>query len=296
MLALLARYASAEPAITLLDGPTLFQPCLDESDCTDYFSPQLAETLSEAGYAMLADPVATTALGGDGTGGVFEMSINTTPLGRPNAVQDLYPPVPAVGRVGLGGLLALPQLQLGLGLHGLPRVKLGEGYTSAFGFVMSGAWVPVRQLKLGGELGWSRSAFAISLIDNSGDLRKIPELQPYIEKGVECFVDPCVDELVQRSVMFRVGAAVQPVPAWFTYMRLGVLTQRQELTIALDGSSWQLKPASPELSMGTGVRVAEIWQLSLGFAYAIRPYEASTEDRGMLKLGAATSVQIGPRR
>jgi hypothetical protein len=295
MLLLLAAPSLAEPAITLADGPTLFQPCLDEPDCTGYFAPQLAETLAEAGYAMQPDPVATSALGNQGTGVVAEVSVNSTPLGPPNAVQSLYPPVPMVGRLGLGGLLALPHLQLGLGLHGLPRVKLGDGSTAAFGLLASAAWVPLRQLRLGGELGWTRSTFSISLIDSSGDLRKIPELQPYIEKGIECFVDPCVDKLVQHALSARVGLAVEPVPFLFGYVRGGVVSQSQELSIALDGSAWKLSPVSPELSLGAGVRAAELWQLSLGLAMAQRPVSASTSSRSMLKLGAATSVLLGPR-
>jgi hypothetical protein len=108
-------------------------------------------------------------------------------------------------------------------------------------------------------------------------------------------VDPCVDKLVQHALSARVGLAVEPVPFLFGYVRGGVVSQSQELSIALDGSAWKLSPVSPELSLGAGVRAAELWQLSLGLAMAQRPVSASTSSRSMLKLGAATSVLLGPR-
>ena len=293
--------ALAQPAIELHEGPTLLQPCLDIPLCMDAFSPPLAEALTEVGYALHNEGVATSALGSRGTGAIVEVGLHTMPIGPKNEIQERFPPVPAIPRFALGGTYGMggrsdPGPQFSASLHGLPRVRVDKVETWAIGGSTSAAVPLERHLFVGGELSWTRAAVEIPLIDSVADLRQIDELKEYIDRGKVLCADPCVDRMVQNTVSARLGAAVEPIPEILAYARGGFVSHSETLYIALDGSSWRLSPVVPEFSFGAGFRAGGVWQTTIGATTARRPPSASTEKRSMTRLVLTTAARIGPRR
>jgi hypothetical protein len=300
MVVLLPSVALGQSAIALHRGPTVLQPCLDDVACTGYFAPQLSETLVEAGFMLQHDAVGTTAFGGRGTGLVLEAGLNSMSLGRPNTLQSTFPLVPAIARFAVGGLLgwgsvADPGPQLALGLHALPRLRIGGGTTSAFGVTTSAAIPFERRVWLGGEVSWTAAEFGVSLVDSTADLRELDEVRPYVEGQLEC-PEPCIDHLAAHAVSARLGTTVEPVPEVFVYARGGVIVQHERLDIALDGSEWRLTAVSPEASLGAGFRAGDRWQMALGLISARRPAPASTDGQAMTKIALTTAFRFGPSR
>jgi hypothetical protein len=301
MLALLALPALAQSTVELHQGPTLLQPCLDTPDCTELVAVPLSEALTEIGYGLHHEGVGTSALGARGTGVVTEVALGTMPLGEGNDIQQTFPAVPLLPRLSVGGLYAAgsreaPGPQLAAAVHGLPTLRMGEASTWAFGASASAA-VPIeRRVLVGGGLSWTHAGFSVPLIDSVGDLRQLEGLEEYVEQGRVLCEEPCLDKMVQHTASARVGASVEPLPWLLAYLQTGILTQSERFHIALDRSVWRLAPVMLEASAGAGVRVDDVWQVTLGATTASRPAGASTEGRGMTRLVMATSLRLGPRR
>jgi hypothetical protein len=285
--------ALAQTSIDLREGPTVLQPCLDEPACVDYFGPQLSETLVEAGYALQHEPIGTSAFGSSGIGVVAELGVSSTPLGEPNQLQSMFPSVPAVPRIALGGTYQFQHLALAGGLHGFPRLTLGDGTTGAFGASASAAGEVAGLVRLGGELSWTSASFRVSLFESTADLRSFEAIAPYVPRGFTC-EEPCLDELRQQSLSARAGVGVVPIDVLFVYLKGGVTSQSQRLSIALDDSEWGLGPLMPEWVVGFGTRLGGRWQLGGGLATAYRPWASSTERRSMTKIAVSTAFRFGP--
>jgi hypothetical protein len=281
-------------AIQLDQGPTLLQPCLDEPTCVGYFSPQLTEALDEAGYALQHEPIATSAFGSAGSGVFTEVGVSTVPLGRPNSIQGLYQTLPAVPRLAVGGTLDLAPAIVAVGLHGLPAIHVAGGSTRAIGLSASGAAKLVRGIvRPGAELDWTHGSFDVAVIESSGELRSIEAIKPYVPKGVEC-AEPCLDHLDQQAFSARAGVGVVPIEEVWAFLKVGVTSQVQRYTFALDGSVWKVNPVMPELSLGMGTRLGGRWQLGAALATAFRPASTYTTKSAMTRLAVSTAFRFGP--
>ena len=121
-------FAAAALADPLTLGPalsTLAGPCLEDPTCADLWSRQVSEAVLETTYALVHEPVMTSAFGGRGMGLDTEVQVGTLPIGPRNDVQRTYPEIPAVPTLAVGWHLGsytyeTPYPELALGVHGLP--------------------------------------------------------------------------------------------------------------------------------------------------------------------------------
>lgn len=249
----------------------------------------MSEAVLETTYALVHEPVMTSAFGGRGMGLDTEVQVGTLPIGPRNDVQRTYPVIPAVPTLAVGWHLGsytyeTPYPELALGVHGLPPSTVAGVSSWAVGASASAAWPLSRALWLGGELAWNTSSLRVPIVESMSTS----------SMSLPCDAD-CKDSLVQHTPSARLGLSLEPAPALFLYAKGGVTAAVQEVRM-VDGTRLDDAPVLPEISGGGGIRVGDRFQLAIGATSASRPERSTTGSPWMTRIVASTGVRFGDAR
>jgi hypothetical protein len=303
LFAITVSRAQSEPELT--DGKTLLSECFANPSCDAYLSGILGENMTEYGFALQFDPIATSAIAGKGYGFVTELHIDTVPLGEGNDVSKRLLIPPAVPRIAVGyqyGSFTYddPYPQLAFGAFILPPVSILDGLLFSTGAHV-GASVPLYKHILWGalELDGSWAHITAPLVGSEQQLSQLAPLEDRLSAGTDCptLTSDCFDQFNQSTWTARTGLSVEPFPGAFFYGRLAAALLRQRLYVAYDRTTWQIRGLQPQAQIGAGVRAGDKYQLTTELALANKPAYLSTNDsRLMAKVVTSFSFRFGHAR
>jgi len=289
----------------LIDGETLFSECFADATCDAYISGILGENMTEYGFALQFDPIATSALAGKGYGLVTELHIDTVALGEGNDVSKrlLIPPI--VPRIAVGyqyGSFTYdnPYAQLAFGAFILPPVSILDGQIFSTGAHV-GAAVPLYSHLLWGaiELDGSWAHITAPLVGSEQQLSQLEPLDGHLSSETLCpiLTSDCYDQFNQAAWTARTGLSLEPLAGAFFYARVAATLLRQRLFVAYDKTTWQIRGLQPQAQLGAGVRAGDKYQLATEVALANKPAYLSTNDsRMMAKVVTSFSFRFGHAR
>ncbi|MCA9493201.1 MAG: hypothetical protein KC621_24890 [Myxococcales bacterium] len=273
------------PALSTLAGP-----CLDDPTCADLWGKQVSEAVLETTYALVHEPVMSSAFGGRGMGLNVEAQVGTLPLGPRNDVQRTYPVIPAVPTLAVGWHLGsytyeTPYPEVAIGVHGLPPNSVAGVSSWALGGTASVAFPLSRLVWIGGEAAWNTSSLRVPIVMSMSTT----------DLTVPCSGQACKDSLLQHTPSGRLAMSLEPAPAWFLYGKVGLTAAVQEVRM-VDGTRLSDAPVLPEIAAGTGIRAGDRFQLAVGMTSAAAPERSTTGSPWMTRIVASTGVRFGDAR
>jgi len=296
-------FAQSEPELT--DGNTLLADCFAVPSCDTYLSGILGENMTEYGFALQYDPLATGALVGRGYGLVTELHVDSVTLGEGNDVTERLLIPPLVPRIAVGfqyGSFTYnnPYPQLSVGAFILPPVSVLDGKIFSLGAHLGGA-VPIYEHILWAalELDGSWAHITAPLIGSEAQLRQLEPLDGLLNGETDCtsLQSGCLDRFNQAAWTGRVGLSLEPLAGLFLYGRLAAALLRQKLMVAYDKTTWEIRGVQPQAQIGAGLRAGDKYQLSTGVSMAHKPPYLSTNDAHMMaKIVTSFSFRFGHAR
>lgn len=285
------------------EGAEGFATCFADDACGPRLTGSISETMAHVGMGLLAEPLATSALGGKGMGLVIEGQLATMPLEPRNALDRALRIPPALPRAVVGYQLGSytyddPYPQLAAGAHVLPPVRVGENQVWSVGGELSAA-VPLgtHLVWFGGEVGVGRARIDAPFL---GSAAQLATWVPLDESGTPATCggtvssSPCIDTFLQDQFALRAGFSVEPHSSLFGLVRGALVGWWQRLDVALDGSTWRMSGWQPQVHLGGGIRAGDRYQLGGCWVLGATPSQLSTDDRRWLsRVLVSTSFRFG---
>lgn len=298
--------AWAQQLITLEQGPTELQPCLDDAACRGVLEPLATETLVEFGWFLQHDSMAGSALTGRGNGLVFSIQGESPELGRKNLIVNEVELPPLLPKLEVGYQVGSytyddPFPQVAVSAFVFPPIRI-DGFTLLNTGLTVSAAMPVVEhyVWLGAEVAGTYGRVRGEMLGDGDVLDDVDSVSNFVDIEPPACADTaagCIDQIQQMMLTGRVGVAIEPIPELFFYSKLAIGTFRSDLDIAYDTSKWRVKGVQPAFSYGLGVRIEDRVTLGAGGVTGPKPERFSTDDARLVhRVNVSLSVRTGDRR
>ncbi|TNE89777.1 MAG: hypothetical protein EP330_10230 [Deltaproteobacteria bacterium] len=285
----------------LVSGQSSMSACLADETCAERVTGLLGETMTEYGFLLDSEPMATSALASRGNSPIFELRLDGATLGPRNELEQQVPIIPGLPRLSMGWLVGSttynePTPQLAFGVTLLPSVRAGDSLFASGQFDASIA-VPVAgpALWVGGGLSYGTARVELPLFGAESQLEAIEEDTGHPIARTAC-EEPCIDWFRQHVGTARLGFSLDPAPGFFAWGRGSAALVHHRFDVGYDDTSWRLRRLQLGANAGLGVR-AGTYQLAASGTVALRPEALSTTGaRTLTKVSVTMSWRLGRPR
>ena len=290
MVSVLLSLAFGQSQPTILEGNPEFAGCINGGgDCADRFYRFLGLSMAEQGFTFQNDPQIVSPTLSRRDGFAAGALVTTFPFAKPrenlSGKEENTDYSPVLPRIFGGWTGDVSKVRVGGGAFFLPPIPVGGA--SAFVAGLEGG----AALKVGGaarvglelDMTYTRARAPIvaseAQYENRDTLDNPNNLNPETYEAVCVPAGGCVDTFTVANGGLRVAAAVDVGPV-SPYVKLGINTVSERLSVMYDDTKWGLSGVQPAAHTGALLAVGDHVDLALGSAFALRPAALNEDPEG----------------